>query len=105
MRHVIIASVIALAAVGNAKAGDVSPIFGKADVTVTTQKENKAIVGKGAVADVYGYYGNLYSYNANVYGNLGFSTKIPAYYADAYGFAYNSYVYYFNAYNYQRLGL
>ena len=69
-----------------------SPIFGDADATPTSVAKNKAIIGKGAYADYWGYYGNLYSSYANSYGNYG--------YGGSEGSSGNATYYYYNAYLY-----
>ena len=87
-----------------------SPIFGDADATPTSVAKNKAIIGKGATADYYGYYGNVYSSYANTYGNYGIggsngpSGYATTYYYYAYYYANQATNYYSNAYYYAYYG-
>src|SRR5437660_2892880 len=107
MRNALSTSVMAagiiLALAGLAQARNENPIFGQA-VQKTNSSENKTIVGKGAYADYYGYYGNLYNSYAGQYGQYGYS------YAD-YSSYYYAYIYanaaannYYYAYYYQYYG-
>src|SRR5664279_1767406 len=102
MKTILIAGVALIVCVQNVDAQN--PIFGSAVVKPTTQTENKQIIGKGAAADYYGYYGNYYSYYANYYGSLGYAYRSPAYYSIAESYAYYAYSDYFYA-NYYQLRL
>lgn len=81
-----------------------SPIFGTADVKVTSQAENKTVVGKGAYANLYGYYGNYYASYATLYGTLGYYYQNYSYYNSASSYAYDAYQYYYYASYYQQRG-
>ena len=81
-----------------------NPIFGKAAVQINTEKANKAISGKGATADYYGYYGNYYNNLAGYYGNAGSYYKNYNYYYSAYYYSNYASQDYYNAYYYQYHG-
>ena len=103
----IIGSLIGLAAVVGLSVpayAEKNPIFAKAAVTINTEKENKAVSGKGYYADYYGYYGNYYSSYASYYGYYGYNYKnyVDYYYASQYASAAASSYYY--AYYYQYNG-
>ena len=74
-----------------------SPVFGAASVTPTTTVQNRAIVGKGYYADMYGSWGID---NANWSTYLGYY----GYYNDAANYAYNAYVSFNAAAYYQAIG-
>ena len=78
-----------------------NPIFGDANVKSISVEDSKKIVGQGSTADYYGYYGVLYSYYANYYGNIGYSydaySTESAYYSAAADLSYAAYVYYYYA--------
>lgn len=84
-----------------AQAETPSPIFGSATVKLTTPSENRSVVGKGSLADYYGYYGNYYNNLAGAYGNYGFYFKNYSYYYSAYSYASSAASSYLSAYNYQ----
>jgi hypothetical protein len=67
----IIASIIAFGPIGAALALETSPIFGTASIQATTPSENKGIVGKGQIGEIYAYYGSYYAGLAQQYGSLG----------------------------------
>jgi hypothetical protein len=94
----------------SAVAADKNPIFGGAKVTTLSKVENAKVAGKGANADYYGYYGNLYSSYANYYGNYAYNTS-PANSTSEYTNYYYAYYYaglaetnYYYAYYYSYIG-
>ena len=101
------AALLSLSATANAQEPR-SPIFGNAAATVTSLDKNKSIVGKGYYSDYYGYYGVLYSQNAQYYGTLGYysagSGAKSNYYSAAANYAYAAYSNFYNASVYARYG-
>ena len=91
-------------AAGSAVA-ETNPIFGHAIVQKTSVAENKAIVGKGSLADYYGYYGNYYNSLAGQYGSIGYNYKSFDYYYAAYTNSTAAMNYYYAAYYNQYYGL
>ncbi len=81
-----------------------SPVFGKATATVLSDESSSKVVGKGRVADYFGYYGNLYSSYANFYGTVGYNydaySTENAYYYYAYYFSGRATAYYYYAWRY-----
>jgi hypothetical protein len=99
----------ALVSTGAYGAEPVSPIFGKASVTLTSVDKNKSVVGKSYYADLYGYYGLAYSYYAYTYGYAAYTsasnyTKYN-YYGAAANYAYYAYYYYSYASYYAYYGI
>lgn len=92
---VAVASLTAVSA--TSQAGTVSPIFGGAVVVPTTTAQNKAIVGKGYYADMYGSWGIDYADYASYYGYYGN-------YNDAASYAYQAYQSFNAAAYYQATG-
>ena len=86
-------SALAPAAFAGTPTSSGNPIFGNAVVKPLTVTENKAVVGKGYYADLYGYYGNYYSTYAIQSGYAG-------YYFQNYSDYYNAYIYASYASNY-----
>ncbi len=105
MKALLVAGAMLVSLVPIANANETSPIFGTAKVAVTTADENKAVIGKGVDADLYGYYGTYYSGLATQYGSLGFYYANATYYQYAYQYAYDSYYYYYYANYYQKNGM
>ena len=93
MRKLLLAGAATLGLVGTAQAA--SPLFDNVGaVKVNTTEQNKAVVGKGATADYYGYYGNYYNNLAGYYGNRGLYYNNYSNYYSAYaytGYASNNY--------------
>lgn len=87
-----------------ALASDVNPIFGQAAAQKTSVAENKAVKGKGAQADLYGYYGNYYNNAAGQYGMFGAYYRNSSYYATASTYASYASTYYGYASSYQAAG-
>jgi hypothetical protein len=87
---VSVAACMAFMTTGAAYSQTKSPIFGQAAVKVTTQTQNRGVVGKGYYADYYGFYGNYYSNLASQYGLYGLYYKGYSYYNSAQSYAQNA---------------
>ncbi len=81
-----------------------SPVFGNASANVLSAVDSSKIVGKGSVADYYGYYGNVYSYYSGLFGRYGYQydsySSERYYYYYAYYYGYYAYAFYYYAYVY-----
>jgi len=106
LKHVLLSSVFLIGAgmATSALAADANPIFGQATIQKTNPTENKAVVGKGAYADLYGYYGNYYNNQAGLYGLYGSYYKSSSYYSTAASYAGYASTYYGYASSYQAAG-
>ena len=103
MRKLLLGAAAAVLFAGAANAA--SPLLaGVGDVKVNTTADNQKVVGKGATANYYGYYGNYYNNLAGYYGNYGLYTNNYSYYYSAYYYANTASNNYYNAYYYSYLG-
>jgi hypothetical protein len=111
MRTILFTTLAVAMTVGSAAiAAEKNPIFGGAKFTTMSKTENAQVAGKGAYANYYGYYGNLYAGYASYYGNYAYSSA-PANSTSEYTNYYYAYYYadaaksnYYNAYVYSYYG-
>jgi hypothetical protein len=103
MRKTLLASAAAvLLAAGAAQAAN--PFVDGLDAKINTVADNKKVVGKGATANFYGYYGNYYNNLAGYYGNYGLYANNYSYYYNAYSYSNTAASYYYDAYIYSFYG-